>query len=328
MIYSIKPPEYAIYQTDTRVVVQYADDRALADRQRTSLIGLNPLRGEITGLTETWNRSKRGGFRAHAFSRRVANALALALEGDGVGAETELRAIRQEILDQRLAIGRFEYLVAAFGVGVITMTLIALATLVLDWGETGAELARASAAGAVGAFFSITLAIRGRTVLPDLQRLANVLDAALRMVIGLIAGGTLMALVAAHVVSVGFGDTALASKGTGDSSWLLPLIYGFVAGFSERFVPDLLAKASASTEAPRTVAAQPIAAAAPANNAKPLDGAGNAPGGDAEPDPDPAPEQASIDACLCDHPVGDDDATDDADLPAASGGVAQPAQVP
>ncbi|UVO51133.1 hypothetical protein M0208_11595 [Sphingomonas sp. SUN019] len=320
IIYAKKPPEYAVYGTDNRVLVMFADDPARADKQRVRMSRLNPLRGEVNGLVEDWRLKPGSAPRAARYDRCVADALIVGFEGDIAAATALLKSIKQGILDERVATARFEYLVVAFVTGVAVMLAITLANAIAQYGNATVDLLRGGAAGAVGAFFSISLAIRGRTVLPDLQRMANLLDAALRMVIGIIAAVVLIAFIRSGVVSVNIGDAALSGRNAPD--WLLVLIYGFVAGFSERFVPDLLAKASATTSAPtaqeRVEESAPVAAATDTVvDTEAVEGAVAT----TVPD-DPAPEEAGIDSCACDVDLPDDEVTGDADLPPASGGVA------
>jgi hypothetical protein len=144
----------------------------------------------------------------------------------------------------------------------------------------------------------------------------------------MVAAAVLMALVRADAVRLTIGD-----KGFGDPTigWLMVLLSGFVAGFSERFVPDLLAKVGASTEVPSRRGEEPGAAAAQRKE----DGAAEPPkdqaaggessgGGEMGDEEDPHPEDAATDACAADIEVTDEIATADADLPPAAGGVAKP----
>lgn len=433
-LYARKPPEYAVYRVHRRVLVHFADDPHKADEQRKNLSQLAPLRGEIDGLIDGWRDGSTHAFfgldnsaklksKAMRYDRRVGDSLIVALEDDLTGARDILARVKQDILDERVAWARFEYLIAAFctalgmmftawiaaslypiggadkasermtDVGIMLLILAVIAAVVVvtrglkppipaapdpadvDSGEppspppppdegkwsrarpallllalialpviafffapsfsyddkisefaTAIDLWRAAAAGAVGAFFSISLGIRSRTVLPDLLRTSNLMDALLRVTIGFIAGAVLMALLKARLVNFHFGDASLA-----DADALAVVIIGFVAGFSERMVPDLLEKANANTApALPALGGNPAAAANALKRAQQAEGAAAqqtaAPAGTipAPNEPDPVPQQAGEDACAADLELNDDEVTPDADLPPASGGVAAP----
>lgn len=341
-IYGFKPPEYAVYATDLRLSVRFADDPTTETEQRRGMAPLNPLRGEINGLIDGWRRRDRGrtGLRekAQRYDRRVADALVVAFEHDVDDAEAILLQVKQDIVDDRTSWARLEYLVAALGTSFLVMALVWLvaaaesvtnATRAPSAPILPSDLWRAAASGALGAFFSIALSIRSRTVLPDLRRTSNITDASLRIGIGFIAASVLMALVGARAVSLGVGDAKFDSATT--PIWLFTMIVGFLAGFSERLVPDLLAKAVASPQSPppasepsrRMPAAAAGRAASAGARAKDDAGDGAAPvvGMRAAADVDPAPQEAALDHCACDIELRPEEATADAELPAASGGV-------
>lgn len=489
-IFARKAPVYAVYEADWRIMVTFADEVEKEQAQRKAMSALAPLRGEIDGLLDGWregtNRTPFGtprgssGLLAKAimYNRRVADALIVALEDDIPNATAILDTIKRDIMDERVARARFEYMIAAglgafalmfmswlitatypllmasppaataraamtapavaaqpraaptgtpgklvaapgrrtapapdtsrsarargvagillFAAGLVSFGLIyvqmragfnaayraqksveraqaeyrrqlvsdptadepdylrvpgpwevvasavvpglllffaiALPVWAVLWIPSYSNIAvthypgsysdvvtlwRAAAAGSIGAFFSIAIGIRKRTVLPDLLRTSNLMDAALRISIGFIGGGVLMALLIVKVVSLKFGDFTL-----GDTSLMGVLVAGFIAGFSERLVPDLLDQASVKvgtpTPAPRAIP--------PIPPKKDGDGGGDGDAGKPKPDDpdgsDPLPEEAHADGCASDHEVEDDQVMDDAQLPAASGGVA------
>lgn len=351
------PPFYAVYRTQRRMKIMFADDAAENARQRASLAPLNPIRGEIVGLIDGWQTSarklelakgkpadqasqdepdkpwysparwvlswrKHRAKRAERLNRRVGDALIWALEGDVTGSTDVLAKIKQDIIDERTAWARFQYLIAAFSqallaglvlYGVHVQQANTRAATVLS--SEGWEVLSAGGAGALGAFFSISLAIRGRTVLPDLQWVSNIMDATLRVIIGVLAAGILEALVLAQVVHVVLGNNDLSSAAGG---WINIFLVGVVGGFSERLVPDLLARADVQARSapttPSPVTKLPLAESpAEASSAPPQPVAA-----------DRATDQ--LDDDQDDHACEDDmvgaSATADADLPPASGGVA------
>lgn len=243
-VFSKVPPQYAIYITHNRLVVQYADDPKRADEQRKKMATLNGLRMQIEGLVYGWRMSRFATHRRRAkkFDIRVAAALVLCLEGDSETAHAALIEIKDDIVAERTSWARFEYLITAslISLGAVAL-LFAIQRQLLPFNLPPGDLWLSTRAGVVGAFFSIALAIRTRTVLTNLQRRDNVADAILRIVIGMIAAGVLLLLIQAGVVpKFQIGDATLSAH----LQWQAVLIVGFLAGFSERLVPDLLAKSA------------------------------------------------------------------------------------
>jgi hypothetical protein len=141
-------------------------------------------------------------------------------------------------LAKRSARGRFQYLKWSFGTATILIGLLFVASRFYPLQEASSDLWLAAKAGLIGAAFSIALAIRGRTVALDTELLDNVTDGTLRLLIGVISAGVLLLLLACGILpSLKIGDASFAGS---TLTWQMVLVVGFVGGFLERLVPDLL----------------------------------------------------------------------------------------
>src|SRR5690242_12465717 len=155
-VYKRNPPYYAIYRTEQRVVVCYADDPAVARTQTALVAPLNPVRGEINGLIDGWRSGdEKDQAKARRYDRRVADALGVALENDGPGALNVLNTIKADIVEERTSWSRFIYLLAAFGSSVVAILFV---WGVLEWfiSRTNSPLWLlwfSLAGGTIGAFF-------------------------------------------------------------------------------------------------------------------------------------------------------------------------------
>lgn len=193
----------------------------------------------------------------------------------------------------------------------------------------------AGCVGIVGAFFSVAIAVRDRTLETDRVTLDTTLDAALRMFVGALGGALLLGLIQSGAVGLIIGgariirsdtDTSILSLSTG---WLPIMLVAFVGGFFERMVPDLLNKATTVDGPGQSQASTRRAtAAAETNERNPL-GRPQAPGDEptttngtndtsASKVSDPVDEDA--DDC-CDHDTHLAADTEDVELPEAIGGV-------
>jgi hypothetical protein len=359
-IYAKKPPAYAVYRDPMKVAVHLAKDPAVESIQRAALAALNPLRGQISGLIDGWrssadelaaldaeqasgsrwqrfkaalkrSRLQRNKARAARFDRRVADAMIMGLEGSVADALALLTEIRDDIIAERKGFAQTDYLRTAAIVMVTFLVAIGVisspgifrhppAAWNIIW--TGA------AAGVVGAFFSIATGLRGRTVLIDLQKWDNRRDAILRITVGTMGAGIFLCLLLTGFVTLADFKAAEHLKVATDNDPVLwAIVLGFVAGFSERAVPDLLSKASfVTTEKDHDVAAQQAKVAGAAAAAIPAQAAAAADRAAAQVALVPADDET----CPCDSPPGAGDMlTHDEDLPIAVGGVStEPPDIP
>ena len=264
-VYAYNPPVYAVYRTENRVMAHFADDPEVAATQRAMLSCLTALRGQVNSLVDGWHNA--GGDagsdnplrkRAARYDRRVADALVIALGNDAATALALLAEIKNDIISERTSRARIAYLSVALaltvGLAMVALTLASpfLSRAVGFPGEVRAVWI-AVAGGTLGAFFSIAIGLKGRTVLIDLQNRDNFADASLRMLIGAIAGGMLLGILVSGLISSVIASDQLvlplAEPGApARASYLLIFVIGFVAGFFERLVPDLLSQTKLGTE--------------------------------------------------------------------------------
>ncbi|PZU10194.1 hypothetical protein [Sphingomonas sp.] len=325
---------YAVYRTEERIVIQFADDQGRGADQRKSLSELYVTRGAVDSLldevrdTTDPNRLKR----ARRYERRLADALTLGLQGQSNQAATELESLKQDLLEERKSNSRQTYLVASMGVAAALVLLIAiLSSPKLGIGLGGEHRAAvesmwfAAAIGTVGAFFSVALAVRNREIEPSISIRDTVIDAGLRLFVGAVSGTLLYALVKVRAVGLLIGNANITGTDSFSSSgpdWLLLLLVAFVAGFLERMVPDMLAKATPGEagEARPQLSSRSMAEDAASNERNPLGqpiAAAPPPAEEREPTDD---ADQSADDC-CDHPASPDQLTQDVELPEALGGV-------
>jgi hypothetical protein len=232
-IYAAQAGEYVIYKADDQVRIHFSDDSAQAGKQRKSLLPLNSARAEVNSLLQ-------GLPCREIFDRQLAHALQLAFDGDVDGAKEITGAAKAAVLAKRAARGRFQYLKWSYGAAVLLTALLFMASWLYPFHEASGDLWLAAKAGLVGAAFSIALAIRGRTVAPDTDLLDNVTDGTLRLVIGIISAGVLLLLFKSGIVpALKIGDADFKASSL---TWEMVLVIGFLGGFLERLVPDLLEK--------------------------------------------------------------------------------------
>jgi hypothetical protein len=233
-VYAIQSGEYAVYKAGD-VMVAFADDPEKAATQRKLVLPLSTARAELNYLI-------LGLKGRDVCDQQLAYALQLALDGDVDGAKTTIAGAKASVLARRAARGRFQYLKWSYVAAVILIALLFVAGRLHPFQEASSDLWLAAKGGLVGAAFSIALAIRGRTVALDTDLLDNLTDGMLRLLIGVISAGVLLLLLASGIFpSLEIGNAELGGSGL---TWQMVLIIGFVGGFLERLVPDLLDKKS------------------------------------------------------------------------------------
>jgi hypothetical protein len=241
-----KRATYVIYCTardgEKPILVQYADDPAVADKQIAEVAELIPLRNKLQFLLPDIAKKDR-------YYAQIAEAFRLGLEHKIDVAKQALEAATQEVQTVLGSTGRSIYINKAgpYAAG-LAAVLFVVSAVFLHFGNISfakawsplAHLLMAAGAGALGALLSIAISVRARTVATDGDNTSIKIDAWLRILIGVISAGVLYLVLGTGVLSqLKIGDMSFNAGAIG---WQLALLMGFAAGFLERLVPDLLEK--------------------------------------------------------------------------------------
>ncbi len=337
-VYARQADRYAVYQTERRVVIAYSDDPLVQKIQRKRLAALAVQRSEIDGMLGPW-REKSAGYNrlvqtALQFDMRVASALIEALEGEVDTARAILAQIKADIGGEMASRARLSYvcwtMVSALAVLSVCLIVFAVSDRFLGQklipDSDRLKLLAGMGTGILGALYSIATRIEQRALSNDLRRLDSFTDSFVRLSLGAMGAFIFICFLISGAIEINFGaDIRPGADGKGGANFIyLVLIAGFLAGFVERLVPDLLN--SYSITARKEPPPPPATLGSPGANA--ADKAAQA--ADPEARSDIAAEDAltnpptpgdEIDGC----DVHLDDAhqvTADEDLPPSSGGVA------
>lgn len=197
--------------------------------------------------------------KVYRYDRRVADAIITVLEdGKNLKLAQELLAqVKNDLIAERTAIARGQYVNRAFLLVILMVGVAwALTAGILDpiyrFPPELGPVWTAVSGGTIGAFFSIATGLKSRDVVIDLQNRENRIDVMLRMTIGAISGAILYSLFATDLVSTAVFDNQAIVHGSeaGSYNGLTVFLIGFVAGFFERLVPNLLSKTNFGTAEP------------------------------------------------------------------------------
>jgi hypothetical protein len=229
--------DYVIYRSGAKIFVHYADDEDKARKQVADTADLLPLRGRLQYLMRDINAP-------HAYHWQIAEAFRLGLDGQKERAKETLEVAIANILAKRVSRGRTWYIVCSGGVAATVAVLTALAAIWCPFftasGQSGSglpHLLMATGSGAMGALLSTAIALRARAVATDGDLTSNLVDSCVRILIGVISAAALYLLLDSNLLE----GLSLTPEALGAGRiWQIAMLAGFVAGFLERLVPELL----------------------------------------------------------------------------------------
>jgi hypothetical protein len=277
---------YAIYRSNKGVYVHFSNCQEEEKNQRKKFTAIAPELCELRYLTTElatrahWWRSairwpgrsapEAGGPSASSdrkyalFEHNMGQALMLRLEDEANPAEADPAKPNpaNEIAKQALAMAvqrvtndnTIRYLIACLACGAVLIAIgFALFWLMTFFGPDATKwnfYVVAGMFGAIGAVFSIATRLQALELKPCHQSNMNYWMSAIRVGMGVVAAIVLLLLFASTTVGQTIVKQLIGSDMTNGVPWETAAILGFIAGFAERLVPNLLHQTIDKIESP------------------------------------------------------------------------------
>lgn len=251
-----KTKDYAIFEARGRVSPMFSDDDRLSETQRQRYMQIGPSLARINTLEPSRLIRRLGLFNSRRtqdarfeivetsssnyFSREIARAIALSLDGMGEKARALLKALEQKLVNVKQNEHRMIYLVACFMLMAVFVAVVIITTYAasdLPFVHGNIVLLRATALGVVAGFFSVALGIRSLHFDLDARWHLTLSYGLTRLLIAGIASIFTYFAIQSGIVFADLGFDPVTSTRQ-DRSMIYTL--AFLSGFSEQFVPNVL----------------------------------------------------------------------------------------
>ncbi|XLS30798.1 hypothetical protein ACJD0Z_08185 [Flavobacteriaceae bacterium M23B6Z8] len=175
-----------------------------------------------------------------------------------IPAQEQFNDLKNDFKSQIISRARFVYLNRCLRLATIVFSIalffwlyesrIAGNGLLVHFSDSFLNSAYVAAAGAIGAFISVTLKISLVKIDPYLPDRRTILNAFIRIAIGMIFGLLLYWILKIDIVNILDPELFEDSGASGGKHFIASLIAGVIGGFSERLVPDILSKKAGEVE--------------------------------------------------------------------------------
>src|SRR5215472_13484654 len=249
--------EYLVYRTKQGVAVQFSDCRKLQREQREKYVReIGSMLCQLRFLTSQMAKPLYSLWKPVAinyYDHQIVQGMVLTLEGDPKDARDLLGPTLDMATSRLTNENRIRYLLSCFVTG-LAIVLLGVAYLrgwipKIPTQDDISSYVLAGMFGAIGAVFSIAMRVQTLELVPCRESSMNTRMGSLRILIGFLAGISLLLLLTSGIVRV-FPATSQQSFGQsfGMSDWPLIAVIGLFSGFAERMVPNLLRRVSETVE--------------------------------------------------------------------------------
>ena len=239
--------DFKVYGTCSGVFIHFSDCGRIAQGQRCLFNQIHPRLSELRfltsrmGITSFLGRYKIFNTNTDWFYQEMAGSIVQALADRCKHARDMLAFVTEMASERVMNENRVRYLVACVAIAVLGICTLHLFPRSIQ--QDVEPYITAIRFGALGAVFSILMSIRALALVPSRHSMMNYMMGGLRVLTGMIAGGVLVLVIQSDLI----GPLAAVKQSLASSdpkAFELAALLGFVAGFAERLVPNMMTGAA------------------------------------------------------------------------------------